>query len=818
MTDISAKDIGIKSALADSDSSAESKEVIGWLCDLEDSRKREKNFRKEGNRIVGIYEGDRPATTPFNILYSNTETMMPALYNSTPQPVVQRRFKDEDPLGAMASKAAERTLKYLIDDGNAEYTSFDDLMKSAVLEALLPGRGLSRFKYDAIIEAAQNEQAAEAVESPEEGGSGEATSMSAPQTLPPEELKYETVCGEEVPWDRFLHGNAKKWKDVPWAAFEHFMTREELEKNFGELGAVVPVTEMIRDEEQRTGQDIEENHASATGTAGVKVAQVFEVWDKDARVVLFVSPQWKQAVLKKVADPLKLTGFFPCPKPLTFMSKVSTLTPVSLYTMYEEQAKELNRITIRINKLIAALKVRGLYDSTVEGLEKVLKAEDNTLVPAENVAALLAQGNALEKAIWLMPIEKLVSVLQQLYVQREQVKTIIYELTGVADIMRGSSAASETLGAQKLKNQWGTLRLKKTQKEVMRYARDCLRIIAEIAVTKLAPETLKSMTGLPYPTGSEKAQAQQMAQAMQQQQMQQAAMAQANGQPPAPPQPPPPELVRVLGLPSWDDILGMLRDDTQRNYRIDIETNSTVDAEATEDKEDISELLNAISQFLNGVAPLVQDGTMPFEVAQGMLLAVVRRFRFGPELEDLLKKMKAPEQGKEDPAAIKKMQDEVAKAGEKLKQDQMVAQQKHMQDQLALTQQQSQLDLERREFEMEKKFALKEVAMEKQFADKELAMKSQQAVHTVEMKVAQEDQKLTAKATAQEQKHAAKASALAQKEQASTMAPKAEDIKPKLEAMQQEVKKLEDKMTEVMTAATKPKRAKKLPDGTWTTF
>ena len=197
---------------------------------------------------------------------------------------------------------------------------------------------------------------------------------------------------------------------------------------------------------------------------------------------------------------------------------------------------------------------------------------------------------------------------------------------------------------------------------------------------------------------------------------------------------------------------------------------------------------------------------------------VVRRFRFGPELEDLLKKMKAPEQGKEDPAKVKKMQEEVGKAVEKLKQDQMAAQEKNAQDQLALTQQQNQLDLERREFEMEKKFALKEVAMEKQYADKELAMKSQQTLHAVDMRVAQEDQKLAIKAASQEQKHSAKASALAQKEQASTMAPKTEDIKPKLEAVQQEVQKLATSVAEVIAVAKTPKRAKKLPDGTWTTF
>lgn len=672
-------DIGLKTS-STTDTPKDDDVVVTWLKDIEEARKREKNFRREGNRINELYEGGKKSEYQFNILYSNTETMLPALYNSTPRPIVQRRFKDEDPLGKMASHAAQRTLEYLVDDGNALYASFDDLLKSATLEALLPGRGVTRFKYDADI--------------------GE-----------DEVIKYETVCGEEVPWDRFLHGQAKKWNAVPWVCFEHFMVKEELKSNFGEeLAAQVDVTELVQETD-----DSEKNEARSD-LKGIKVAQVFEIWDKETKQVLFISPQYKQGIIKKVDDPLQLSGFFPCPKPLTFIAKLTNLTPVALYTMYEEQAKELNRVTVRINKLIAAMKVRGMYDSTVEGIAKVLAADDNTLIAAENVAALLANGNALEKAIWLFPIEKLTPVLQQLYLQREQVKTTIYELTGIADIMRGSSQASETLGAQQLKNQWGTLRLKKTQKEVQRYARDCLRLMTEIAVTKLSPETLKSMTGLPYPTGMEKQEAEQTS-AMEQQAAQQAQM---TGQPPPPPNP---QVAEILSMPSWDDILGMLRDDTQRNYRIDIETNSTVDAEATEDKEDIGELLNAMSQFLSGIGPLVENGTMPFEVAQGMLLAVVRRYRFGPEMEDSLKKMKPPEKGA-SPEEIKQQQAEMQKQGEQMKQQAEQLKQQEQQATEKIRSEQMQLDMDRRQFAMEQQFAKKELGMEKQFAQQELDLQA----------------------------------------------------------------------------------------------
>lgn len=580
--------------------------VKAWLDEISQALKREDDFRKDGMKVAQIYEGVKKKEIPFNILYSNTETLAPALYNSTPRPLVKRRFSDPDPLAALASKAVQRTLEYLIDDGMANYATFDELMKSASLESLVPGRGISRFRYEATLE---------------KHGEGETAYES---------VSDEMICGEEVPWDRFLHGYAKKWKDVPWVSFEHFMTREELVKNFGaEIGNQIELGS--------PNESTDRNHSEGerkSGMGNVRTAQVYEIWDKLTRKVHFVTPSWSEGYLRQVDDPLGLTGFFPCPKPLGMIAKISTLIPVCLYTMYEEQAKELNAVTTRITNLIKALKIRGIYDGQVDGISTILESEENTLIPANNVAALSNNGT-LDKAIWLFPIKDIIPVLQQLYLQRQQVKQVIYEITGIADIMRGSSVASETLGAQEIKNQWGTLRLKRAQKEMARYARDSLRIMAEIAVTKLSPETLQGMTGLPIPTAQQKQQSQFL--------VQQAA---AVGQQP------PPQALKIAQSPSWDDVLGLLRDDLQRSYRIDIETNSTIDAEATEDKQDIGELLNALAQFMNAIGPLIESKTMPFEAAKSMMMAIIRRFKFGTEVEEQIGSMQEPPPP-QDPNAAK---------------------------------------------------------------------------------------------------------------------------------------------------------------------
>jgi hypothetical protein len=56
------------------------------------------------------------------------------------------------------------------------------------------------------------------------------------------------------------------------------------------------------------------------------------------------------------------------------------------------------------------------------------------------------------------------AVLKELYAQRDQLVQAIYEISGISDVLRGSTDAQETLGAQQIKANFGSLRLKERQK------------------------------------------------------------------------------------------------------------------------------------------------------------------------------------------------------------------------------------------------------------------------------------------------------------------------------------------------------------------
>jgi hypothetical protein len=723
---------------SDNDGRTESKDVRHWINEISAAKRREKDFRREGERINSIYDGKEREKIPFNILFSNTETLVPAVYSMVPRPVVERRFKDEDATGKAAAVAAQRMLSFLLDTNIDGYETFDNGMKAAVQNAALPGRGVTAVKYDADVVDVEEDAEDDEDSSDSDGGFEiEATPY----------MQSELVCLDSIQWDRVWFGYARTWSKVPWVAYETHLDREECEKLFGhEKAAKIAYT--TGEEREDDADDFHSADDDEQNIGERKTALIYQIWDKaGGRRVRYVSPQFKDDFLADEPDPLGLTGFFNCPKPLQFVEGATDMIPIALYSLYEQQAKELNNLSRRIINVIDAIKAKGIYDSSLgEDIQNILQACENELVPADKGSSLAAE-KGMQNAIWFWPVEKLIVVLQQLYVAREACKKVIYEITGIADIMRGSSNASETLGAQEIKQQWGTLRLKRLQKEVQRYARDLLRMMLEVAAQKFSIETWAKMTGLPFVTADQRSQASQMAQIMQQQATQQAQMAQAQGMQPPPPPRPDPQMQFALDAPVWEEVLELLRDDIQRAYRIDIETNTTIEAEATEDQKQIAEVMNALAQYLNGVSPLVMSGALPFEASQGMMMAIVRRFRFGPEIEDYIKKMQPP-QPKDDgkgAAEAAKMQAEAQKlqdmqkalqAETKAAQDSIVQQQADAQrsiddakrDAEAELQRQSQsLEMERAQFEFDKELARKEL----EYQDKLSQIKAEAMAETM---------------------------------------------------------------------------------------
>mgnify|MGYP000034611481 CR=1 FL=1 len=578
--------------------------VRKWLLQIQLADKLRESWKKSAKSILERYRLKNRKRNSFNILYSNTETMAAAVYTSPPKPDVRRRYKDDDPVAKIASTIIVRSLEFSIDTD-----LFASSIKLDVYDMLLPGRGLSRVRYIPTIVPY-----AAATEVAGEDESGEMPSDQGPD----EELAWEQVIIEHVDWDNFLVlGDPNRWDRVENICFIHRLDRAELVKQFGdEIGKAVTLDD-VEDENVSKQEDLAEEF---------KTAVVYEIWSKCDKKVYFIARSYKASPLKVVDDPLELNDFFPVPRPLAALTNPDSMEILPLYEQYREQAQELDLVCARINKIINACKVRGVYDSTMTELSELMKGDDNDLIPTQNAAAWIEQGG-IEKGLWMMPIESSAKVLQILNLQRDASKQIIFEIIGLADIMRGTSDPNETYGAQMLKSKFGGQRISLMQIEVQRYARDLIRLMAEVISAKFQPETLMKMANMPLPTDQ---QIQQMAAQYQQQSM----MAQQAQQPP-PPQPDKPDA-------SIDQVMRLLRDDCLRSFRIDVETDSMIAATQMQDTQEIQSLLAGIGGFIQQVGPAVQAGAMPVDAVKELTMAIIRRSRLGPAVEDAFEKMKAP--------------------------------------------------------------------------------------------------------------------------------------------------------------------------------
>jgi len=191
----------------------------------------------------------------------------------------------------------------------------------------------------------------------------------------------------------------------------------------------------------------------------------------------------------------------------------------------------------------------------------------------------------------------------------------------------------------------------------------------------------------------------------------------------------------ALEQPKWSDVLKILRDDFVRSYLIDIETNSTLDVEATDDKKNISEFMNALAQFMNGTAPMVKEGILPFEAMKSMLLAITQNFRFGREVEEQIKKMKAPQNIGVDP---KKMQ-EFQKKVQDLQKKEQTFQDSAQKASDKLDDEFMKLEQEKQQFEFDKKLFEKEMEFQKRMT--ELEMESDQKDAEMALRKMREDHK-----------------------------------------------------------------------------
>lgn len=636
-----------------------------WLDDIKAYQDAFAKYNDSSDRIDKLYADlEKNAKTggerEFQIFWANLEVLKPAIYSRPPVPVVASRFKDRKEINRHASEILERTLTTAFDTEDINQTMRlvrDDLATNA--------RGVVWLRYQ--------------------------TSDTG-----------EKVCFDHIDRKDFAHEVARKWKEVGWVARRSWLTRKQGLDRFDE-----PWLQAAFTDKKDEGNDQDDRMT-------VQKAPVWEIWSKAHGVVVWVSPGMEKVL--DIKEPfLSLDGFYPCPRPAYGTVERSTLKPVPDFVYYKDQVEEINELTARISALAEALRMKGFYSAGVDDLsdaiEVALKKTDNNaiLVPVPNTAAL--GGVALKDSIVWLPVREIAEVIVQLIGLRKQLIDDVYQITGLSDIMRGATDPNETLGAQELKSQYGSIRVRDRQEELVRLARDITRIAGEIIAENFQPQTILAMSQ--YDEAPPQAKVQEQIQAIKAKIQQAAQQVQGNREAMQRLQQDPKarqqaeqmvqqaqqQIQKLQATVTLEQVFGFIKNERMRPFVLEIETDSTIQPDEEKAKKSVTEFTGALATIIAQLGPLVEQQPQAAPFAAEVLKFAIAPFRAGRPLEatidDFADQMKqAAGQPKPNPEA------------EKAK---LEAQAKEQEFKLKMQEAQAAMQRDRAEFQIEReRFALEQ--------------------------------------------------------------------------------------------------------------
>lgn len=563
-----------------------------WLEAIKESEKYFKDWNGKCDNIAKVYADLKSLSKAtqereMQIFWANLEVLKPSIYSRPPVPVVTSRFKDRKEINRHAAELLERTLSSSFED-----EEIDDTLILVRDDLALYGRGVAWPRYV-------------------------------------EDEKGERVVYDHIDREDYNHEPARKWKEVGWSGRRSWLTREQMKTRF---------------EESSEGKWIGANFATRKDEedySGEKKACVHEIWSKTKGVVVWVT-EGVEDVLDIQEPFLDLQRFFPCPKPAYGTLQPKSMIPIPDFLYYKDQVEEVNELTARISALAEALRLKGFYsggnEDIGEAIETAMKQQDNAaiLIPVPNFEGL--GGAGMKDAIQWLPVDQVATTVTQLIGLRRQIIEDIYEITGLSDIMRGATDANETLGAQQLKSQYGSVRIKDKQKELVRMSRDLTRTAAEIMAENFQLETLLAMSQYDEVPTDERIAAQV------EEIKQKAIAATQNPQLVQQAQQNPQEAQKLLQqvdqqvqeleeTVTIEKVYAFLQDQRIRPFALEIETDSTIMPDEQAQKQAVTEFLGAMSGSIAQLAPMVQQQPEAAPFAAEVLKFALGPFRAGRALE-----------------------------------------------------------------------------------------------------------------------------------------------------------------------------------------
>lgn len=527
--------------------------VSKWLKRLNHERKAHSDFREEAENALKVYEVEKcdHGSVDFPIYTANCNILHAALFSKMPRPDVRRPYQDVG--DSELAEAVNRCIEHLQDTEDYSLPAH-----RSVGEWLATGLGVVWYRLDSeVVEMPVYETVLD-----EMGNAVEIESRDEDGKLITEDvIESQTITQEYHPYQHFRWEPAVAWEDVEWISLDFIKTASQIKQDYG-----VELDSMDREKEVKA-QAADKKHGHI----------VHHIYDKKARNIKVVCEAHSE-YLAEYDDPLGLEGFFPMPRPLMLNVKSGEITPRPDFVYIKTQHDNIQELTRRINAITKGVRDIGFFEASLfQEIASLAHLNDGDYKPVADLAEKLQLAGMSASDLFVsVDMQHKVNTLDRLRDQRESEKAIIYELQGIADIIRGASAASETATAQAIKDKHFQVRLSEKINELRRFWRDSYRILAEIIGEHFTPESFAVFSGMQ----------------LEQQQ------------------------------------LSALSNELGRTYMIDVETEDTTFEDDEKEREQGIALIRTISEIMN------MQQALPPDLLKQMLTFGANLFRDGRVLEE----------------------------------------------------------------------------------------------------------------------------------------------------------------------------------------
>lgn len=450
-----------------------------WANEFKAAKLELKSWHKdatEAERAFMVEKHPQLDIRPLGLFTSNVETQEAILFGRTPHTDVTRKFGDSmDEVARVAAEMMERNLDGDLEGPNGGSVEFRNCLR----DRLRAGMGLPRLRY--VME----EHREDVPPIHKKGDDGESVldeQTGAPVEMAPGYQKgsksHEAVETIYCHWRDILYSPARTFEETRWWAFRAPMTRRELVQRFGPIGKLCPLNTKKRSDDR-----------DARAHDPRQQADVWEVWDKESKQVFWYVEGFGK-VLDSEEDPLELENFWPFPRPMVGIVSTEKFVPKPDYTIAKRLYVECDMLAQRISDLEEAVGVKGLYPNDLgDAVSEMVEYQGNKLYAVSNFQQLLERGGVKELIQW-WPLDMVVAAIGQLKQALTDKMSLLFQITGMSDIMRGQAQAQTTATEQAIKAKFASVRMQSLQDEFARLVSDSQRIKAEIIAKHFDAQTI----------------------------------------------------------------------------------------------------------------------------------------------------------------------------------------------------------------------------------------------------------------------------------------------------------------------------------------